>query len=292
MNIKNKIISDFEGNGEMILIPCSKKYCNNQEVHVCKYSGLVRVKNLRSSDEIVSDWSNLFFENKKKKVEPYTANIPAVVARQSYVAEFINNYFDISKKNICDLGTGEGNFLKLIKNMYGTRQLFGVEHSKNNCKLLTNSNIKNFNGSVEQFQLSQVFDKYKNKFDVVSIMWTLVNSYSPLNFIKIAKELLNTNGVLVVAESSRILVPFKKPLNYYFSKNPVDLHPYHFSNNSLQNLLKVCGFKVEKVNRFIDTDLICIIAKKTNKSQNYKLDDYKKVLSFFKRWDKETQYYL
>ena len=56
--MKQKIIDDFKGLGEMLEIPCSPTYTNGQSVHVCKETGLVRVKELRSSEEIAKAWSN------------------------------------------------------------------------------------------------------------------------------------------------------------------------------------------------------------------------------------------
>ena len=38
-------------------------------------------------------------------------------------------------------------------------------------------------------------------------------------------------GHLVIAESSRIMVPFKVPLDLCLA-HPVDVHPYHFSAHS------------------------------------------------------------
>ena len=107
--------------------------------------------------------------------------------------------------------------------------------------------------------------------------------------------MLKPGGYLVVAEGSRILVPFKKPLHMYFSHLPVDLHPYHFSVNSLCNLLKVNNFKVEFINRYIDSDILCVIGKKMDNVplQSYEIDCYLKIINFFERWDYEThKYYL
>ena len=122
-------------------------------------------------------------------------------------------------------------------------------------------------------------------------MWTLVNSASCLDMINAAFQMLKPGGHIVIAESSRILVPFKKPLNYYLSKLPADLHPYHFSANSLSNLLKVAGFKIITINRYIDSEYLCLIAKKINNFENdsFEVDNYQEVLSFFERWHIETE---
>ena len=67
-----------------------------------------------------------------------------------------------------------------------------------------------------------------------------------------------------VAESSRILVPaFRKSIGDYLSKTiDNDVHPFHWSFNSLSNLLKLSGFEVIYSNRFIDSDVMLIIGKK------------------------------
>ena len=71
--MKQKIIDDFKGLGEMVGIPCSPKYTNGQLVHVCKETGLVRAKELRSSKEIakacsVDVYSIDFGENTYMKI--------------------------------------------------------------------------------------------------------------------------------------------------------------------------------------------------------------------------------
>ena len=87
--------------------------------------------------------------------------------------------------------------------------------------------------------------------------------------------------------------PNSSPLNLYLSKLPVDLHTFHFSFNSLSNLLLINKFKINYVNRYLDSDVLLLIGSKKNITNNNKfsIDNYKEVLSFFKRWHKETEYY-
>ena len=59
-------------------------------------------------------------------------------------------------------------------------------------------------------------------------------------------------------------------------------------------LFEVSGFDIVYINRYIDTDYLVVIGKKNNKS-NLKTkfkDNYRDVLDFFYRWDKETTNYL
>jgi 2-polyprenyl-3-methyl-5-hydroxy-6-metoxy-1,4-benzoquinol methylase len=288
--MKQKIINDFKGLGEMVEIPCSRKYCNGQSVHVCKETGLVRSKELRSAQEIANSWSvNVYSDD--FGTDTYTARVPAVKARQTYVADFADVNIGLKNKMLCDIGAGEGQFLEIITGDEYQAKAFGIEPSEKNCNSLSESGFNNFNGTIEDYAENDQYEE--NKFDVITIMWTLVNSYSCLDMVNIAYKMLKPGGYLVVAEGSRILVPFKKPLHMYFSHLPVDLHPYHFSANSLTNLLKVNNFKIEHINRYMDSDILCIIGEKKEDKvkENYEVDDYKDVLNFFDRWDKETELY-
>ena len=98
---------------------------------------------------------------------------------------------------------------------------------------------------------------------------------------------------ILFAESSRMLVPFKKPIQMYFGIGNPDIHPFHFSKNSLANLLIINKFKPVYINRYIDSDYLLIIAKKINKidSKSIKVDNFMKVKKFFERWYKESLNY-
>lgn len=285
---KEQVINDFSGLGEMLEIPTSKLYTNGEPLHVCKDTGLVRVKNLRSSFETAKAWSEEVYKPEFTE-DTYTARIPAVRARHTYVADFADTNIGLSEKKICDIGAGEGQFLEIIsKNPYQAK-VYGIEPSKKNCAMLNKNGFECYNGTIEEFSKSSNF--IKDKFDVITAMWTLVNTSSCLDMVSIAYDMLKTGGHIVVGEGSRILVPFKKPMHYYLQKMALDLHPFHFSANSLQNLLKVVGFEIVHVNRFIDTDYLCIIARKPDAEikNDYQVDNYNDVISFFERWHIETK---
>ncbi len=287
---RTKVIDDFNGSGEMVEIPCSRFYTGGQPIHVCKNTGLVRTKDLRSAEEIAEAWSKEVYSS-EFGAQTYTARIPAVKARQTYVADFIDMYVGLNNKNICDIGAGEGQFLEIVSSQDYNAGAYGIEPSEKNCEQLKSKGFECFKGTIEDYVESINFAN--QQFDVVTTMWTLVNSHSCLDMIEAAYKMVKPNGYLVVAEGSRILVPFKKPLHYYFSKLPVDLHPYHFSAKSLKNLLKVGGFKIMAENRFIDSDYLCIIAKKSDDmfENDFEVDNYIDILSFFERWHLDTQKY-
>lgn len=275
---------DVCGSEEAVEVPHAEEYTNGQKIHICKKCGFVYVKKRRSAEDIAKTWSeDLFGKN-------YTSAIPAVKARLTFVAEFINSNIGLKNKKVCDIGAGEGEFLNIIKQEKYGASVFGIEPSKDNCELMNKKGIENYNGTVE--------DYFKNvneskKFDIVTISWTLENCQSCKEMLNVAYKILNEKGHIIIATGSRILVPFKKPLYLYLSKNHADTHSFRFSTNTLKALLALSNFKTVHLNRYIDNDVLCIIAQKTDGSEKIEWagDNYLDVYNFFERWHTETKMY-
>ncbi|MDC2985086.1 class I SAM-dependent methyltransferase [Candidatus Pelagibacter sp.] len=283
INLK-KLIDDYKGKGKNIHVPNSNKLTGQGFVSISKYSGLVSVTKRRSSKEIAKDWNNNFGLKKN-----YNSKNPAVVSRHIYTAETIKSFLDLRDKSIIDLGAGEGNFLKIFSKKKFLKKISAVEPSSKNCKKITSLGIKAFNETIEDFAL-----KSKEKFDIATLVWTLCNCSDPMQVIKSSHNILKKNGFIVIAEGSRIMVPFKKPIQMYFSKKQKpDLHPFHFSKNSLLNLLILNKFRPVFVNRYIDNDNLVVIAKKIDKIESHKikLENYKKVKNFFIEWYQNSKKY-
>ena len=184
------------------------------------------------------------------------------------------------------MGSGDGFFLELLKRK--TKNLIGIELSKLNCKILNKKKIKYHNCPLEEYDL-----KNQNKFDLITFNWTLCNTSNPLELIQISSKKLRKNGYIVVSESSRVLVPYKKPLQLFIPKTDPAHHPYYFSKNSLVNLFLLNQIEPIYITKYIDSDYLVIIGKKTKKNLNnkIKLDDYKKVKKFFYDWYIDSKKY-
>ena len=276
---------DLCGSTEAVEVPCSRFYTNNEPVHICRHCGFVYVMKRRSAQAIADTWSDKLYGDN------YTARIPAVKARQTYVAEFIDTNIGLKGKDVCDIGTGEGQFLEIIRHEEYGANVFGTEASKKNCAKMEKQGIANYCGTIEDFGKSKIIKKYRA--DIATIMWTLENCRSCRDMLDGAYAILKDDGYIVIATGSRILVPFKKPLHLYLSKNPADTHSFRFSANTLQGLLAVSGFEVKFVNQYLDSDILCMIAQKKKKTEKiaWQGDDFIKVYDFFERWHKETMFY-
>lgn len=285
MNKMEELKKSYLGKGDSEPIDVLTPYLKGAPIHVDKYTGLVYVKERRPPEEIASAWSNEVYGNKISD-SSYTATSPIVKTRHVFVAEFVNSIIGLKGKKLIDLGAGEGMFLEMVRKEYGAIP-FGLEPSQANCDLMTKLNIENACGTFESYEPKQ-------NFDVASIMWTLCNVGDCYGALVKAYDSLAEGGHLFCSEGSRILVPFKKPLHLYVGPAlQSDLHPWHFSANTLRTLMELVGFEIVKTNRFFDQDYLVVIGqKKSNPRRNFYVDDYKKVIEFFQRWHKDSQYYL
>ncbi|MDP7603846.1 MAG: methyltransferase domain-containing protein, partial [Alphaproteobacteria bacterium] len=131
------------------------------------------------------------------------ARIPAVKARQIYVAEFIDTFIGLRGKTLCDIGGGEGQFLEIVKAPDYGAEVFTIEPSPSNCAAMRERGVEAFQGTIEDFLADA--PGLERRFDIVSIMWTLENCRSCRSMLDGAYELLKDGGHILVATGSRIL---------------------------------------------------------------------------------------
>lgn len=276
---------DLCGEVDAVEVPHCREYTGGQPIHICTQCGFVYVKMRRSAKAIADTWSDALFGNL------YSASTPLQKSRFTYVLEFMQNSLGLKDKVLCDIGAGEGLFLKaILQGNYGAL-VMGIEPSKRNCERLAQMEVECFNGTIEEFCKRE--GSKGQRVDIVTMLWTLENCQSSRAMLAGAHQMLNDGGHIVVATGSRILVPFKKPLDHYLSTNHADTHAFRFSCNTLRALLAVTGFEVVDTNLYIDHDVLCMIAKKVShaNSVSWKGDHYLDVCNYFERWHVETKMY-
>ena len=205
-------------------------------------TGIIRSELKKTPEEILEYWSKTIFTSKKK--DDYTAHLPFAKARLYYVYETINNFLKNNKKNIvCDYACGEGVLLNIFKEN-GYKKVMGVEHSSSLVKKIKKQlKVSCFNSGLGFGTLKNFKELNNVNFSVLS--WVLCNCINPLAVLKEISNKNKINNYICIAESSRILVPFRKKLDNYLNKKHInDTHPWHFTKNSLSNLLYICNFDV------------------------------------------------
>lgn len=275
-------------------VPSSKNYSDGWPLHVCRGCGFAQVVLRRSPEAIQKAWADELYradEATRLSDTTYTARMPAVHARQVFAADFLAEAVDIKGKRVVDIGAGEGDFLAMLQGPDYGAEGFAIELSAANCAILKAAGIEFFEGTMEDY--AEAPEAAERRFDVATLTWTLENCQSARGVLTQAAGILDDGGHVMVATGSRILVPFKKPLQYYIGKN-MDTHPFHFSANCLKGLLAVAGFEVTHINRYIDSDLLVVVGRKTGRANDipWEKDDWREVIDFFDRWDRDTRDYF
>jgi hypothetical protein len=275
----------------LIPIEVTRSYVQNNDIlYVNKDTGICSAKLPININEVVQYWSNNIF--KSSSPEDYNAFLPFATARLFYVFRSIIDFFKLttdSKLTIADFATGQGVLLNIIKNFSKNLNLVGTEHSGDLVEMLSNSGF-NIQSTPVTSKMPSLFEA-----DIGIINWTLSCCADPYDFLLGVRNNLSDSGYVVVAESSRIMVPYKKPLSYLLNPtHPTNIHPFYFSKNSLAALLQSCGFEVRYTNRFFDSDVLLIIAQKSsmpNQDKKLVVDSAEDVINFFNKYHELTNFY-
>ncbi len=265
---------DLCGSAEHTAIDVAKPYIGNQDPPVvCMNCGFVYVRERRSPEEIAKAWDGIWGEG-------YSSAWPAVKARLTYVAEWLDETIGLEGKSVLEIGAGEGSFLDLVRN----KGAYPV-------------GIEPFGGNVEQIRAKDIFCHHgtaesieAGKHDIVCLLWTLENTGDCIGVLKRARGFLNHGGIVVVATGSRILVPFKKPMSSYFSTNPMDTHCFRFSGSTLATAMCRAGLEHTEINRYWESDWMVMTGELPDGDSLVECygdlqDDPRKVLQFFRSWE-------
>ena len=276
-----EIINDFKGKvtNRAIKLNFLKKL-TKADIYVSKKTGTLIPGTYYNKNKNLAVWE------KKYKNKIYSSVSEHFSSRHIYILKFFEKNFKIKQKIVADLGCGDAGLIILLKKLYNPKKIYGFEASKKNCfankKKIKDKKIEFINCDIESIDEN----RFKNKFDIIFLTWTLSSCANPLELLKKIFKILKHGGHIVVAESSRILVTPKNSIFYYFPKkyNTFLHYPWRFSFNSLSNILTLNDLKVVSKNNYKHNDNLVIVAKKTSFKKHYVFDSYKKIILFFKNW--------
>ena len=287
-NISNEFSSVQPGAIELDFL--SKYLPIGDKIFVNPISGFITSQRYMSANDVAKYWSDKIFPDKSE--ESYSAYNPFAQARLFYVVQTIAQYLKFNENSNlhwCDFATGEGVLLSLLRNNYPKLRISGTEHSST---LVQSLNSNGFDVQIKTLGI-QASMLNKEQFDISTLTWTLANAIDPLACLRDVVDNTKTGGYVCVAESSRILVPFRKSLNDYFSKTfPADLHPSNFSANTLKLLMQLAGLEIVFVNRYFDSDVLLVIGKKVSHQVEPKFfDDQMQVVEFMREWALASEFF-
>ncbi len=164
-------------------------------------------------------------------------------------------------KNLLEIGSGEGKFLKLI-NSKERLSLFSLE--KDEAANLSYRNLKwltNFND----------FKQVKEEFDIICFFHVFEHIYEPHQFLQQVKRIMKKNGKVILEVPSLddpilSLYRIKEYVDFFFQAQ----HPFTYSRDSLMRVMRKY-FRVEDVIPFqrygLDNHLSWLMNKKPGGSK-------------------------
>ena len=283
-------------NDSVKISACDRFLPPGDGLYVNKKSGLVHSKGQMSGSEVLEFWNNQVFGSLNNKI--YDSSLPFSQSRLAYcwlsfktalTQGNLGIEFDNDLK-IADFCSGKGYFYLMMEKfpLLACKHIALVEASPSGVQEAKNLARR----KIEIHQSSIGLKRHESlpeDIDVGFLNWSLCNMPNTYDALIDLRRSIKDGGLLVVSESSRILVPFKKSLHDYLNKEvPSDIHPFHFSRNTLSQALFGAGFEVIYENRWFDSDVLMLYAKKLpelpNTIDSLVFDDYQSVIHFFERW--------
>jgi len=157
--------------------------------------------------------------------------------------DVFNKYFPFNKKLILDIGCGSGEFLEFMKN--SGWKVVGIEPSEEAFNQAKKKGITVYNLPLEEF-VSQS-NKKKEKFDVIVFDNILEHVLKPKEILMISHKLLSPDGISYIKvpnDFNRLQLLAQKKLNKRKWWIAIPDHINYFNFQSLEKLLKFCGFEV------------------------------------------------
>jgi len=141
-------------------------------------------------------------------------------------------------KNILDIGCGTGELLNYFKlKAWNTR---GVEPDPDARKLA----IDNYQLNISDFD--SLLDKGDSSFDVITMWHVLEHVWDLQSYLDGIKNLLNDNGTFIVAVPNSNSWDAKHYKSMWAAYD-VPRHLYHFSQESMNELMESANFKLHKI---------------------------------------------
>jgi len=164
-------------------------------------------------------------------------------------SKFNDNYFQTKlnkiisltgelKPNVLDIGCGWGNFLEVLKK--NNISYLGVDSSKEAIKICTKKGLN--------CQIASISHLIENgqKYSAITCFQVLEHLKNPLDFLTSIKNLLKTNGVLILTTPNNDS-PLRKILKQKWPVYNTDSHFVFYNKNTLKKIMFKTGFKKIKV---------------------------------------------
>lgn len=198
---------------------------NNLSMYICNTCGLFWRKNFELDDRHYEQRS-FELENKEKINIRYANSLERIETLRKY----------INLNDVCDIGCGEGVFLKALSDL-GYKNTIGLEPSIKARNYASANNLNIFEGEIES--VNGLFFK-KHNAHIVTMFHVIEHLKNPKEVLKGIYDNLTEGDHLVIETPDTDSRIFTK--TNYRNKFIYPEHLFYFNKNNLQKLLKEIGF--------------------------------------------------
>ncbi|WP_186429890.1 methyltransferase domain-containing protein [Clostridium sp. BSD9I1] len=217
---------------------------------ICRNCGLIttspRIKNEYLDHFYENEYQGLTFGFKIDNKKVYQTDKSLMKYRLNFLKEHLNKHIN----SIIEIGCGTGHNLVCIRNFLAENgvkcNVYGCDYSME-C-ILTGKNV--FNLDIYQGN-SKVLIEKGLKADLIILSHVFEHFTQPLEEIKIIKELLNENGLIYIEVPGIKNLKETGMYEYDMLKYLTLAHMYNFSLGTLENIMKIAGFKLVNGDEFV-----------------------------------------
>ncbi len=194
----------------------------------CKKCGIVFQNPLQDLRKLEAYYTTMYRE---EGCRPPQAVEKEFNLRAEFACKFVKK-----GQRVMEIGCADGTTLGIFRNRGMIP--YGIEVSKSNVSLCRGKNIEVFSGLYEKYPLSK---ERELVFDLVCNYFVLEHVVSPVKFLSFCNRLVNVGGTVCIE------VPDIGA--YENEESPSDLlfiyeHQFHFTQETIDILLRRCGFKL------------------------------------------------
>lgn len=197
---------------------------NNLAMKKCQTCGLIWLRNFTLG---ANHYNHLDVDLSREKLNARIKNCQDRI-------NLFKKYVDLN--NLCDIGTGEGIFLKVLKDN-GYKNICGIEPSEIGQDYAEKNNLKVIRGFINNF-----FSKTKreNRIKIITLFHVIEHLTNPKESLNLIHQNMERGDHLII-ETPNIEARSFKNLNYRHHLIYPE-HLYYFNKKNLKKLLLDIGF--------------------------------------------------
>jgi 2-polyprenyl-3-methyl-5-hydroxy-6-metoxy-1,4-benzoquinol methylase len=258
-------ICDLCGDTHYTIAPFTRRKFDKgwSAIGICKGCGLTPyVSTLpNNSDRILKeDYYDSFY-----RVDDGVAKENRYNALAAERVGWIERHATLAGKTVLDIGSGEGQLLKILKSKGAV--VTGVEPMHRVANDLQRQGLDVFPGLYEEFAAQD-----SRTFDIVTLYYVLDLTQRPASVLRSIRQRIASGGLLYIHTGSVYRQPFfsangrllrKSLAKLAPRKNSHEIHPYYFTRAMFQRLLRATGFNVVSISAPRDKHLTIIASPMT-----------------------------